>query len=416
MPCPQFCHSLLQMNERVTIEYQSSKVITGESKIKVSPTTVDISTMLETPYQVARRQSLNLNARFDPTNPRNEGSLVVMWSSPSQRQPLEARVEVEMERRPSQLRFKLTTSTPIKGMESSELSFDVRSLEDSKVREIDLVVGISEKKATLNGRFNLNPSQREVDLTLNLPSYNPLRFLARVGSQASTYTLETRIDWGTGTFTVEGNTKWISSDNCEIQMKIHSPELGVNNYEVKGVNKLQNKQRTMELTVMRKSSSILILKSVYDRKEDRTATQISGTAQMSAPEAQFTGTIKYMAERRMVDSSDEKGSLYKFEVDMAADGLVLNKASGHLKMTNKDQSASLVACTSTNTCQEASFAYKDAGIKPAVGKEAHLLLKTKENGVQEIRGLRVKHVSSTNKFEHTAEVISRTTYFLCDGF
>ena len=253
----------------MTTEYQSSKIIALDTKFRLSPSTVDVNLMLETPYQAARRQSLNLSGRVDPSNPRSEGSLAVMWSSPNQRQPQEARVEVEMERRPGQLRFKLTTSTPFKSMESSELSFDIRSLEDSKIHEIDVVVGISDKKATLSGRFNLNRSQREVDLTLNLPSYNPLRFLARVGAQASTYTVETRVDWGTGTFTVEGTTKWISNDDFDVQMKIHSPEIGINNYELKGVNKFQNKQRVLKLTVMRISSAILGFKSVYDRKENR---------------------------------------------------------------------------------------------------------------------------------------------------
>lgn len=156
--------------------------------------------MLETPFEVARRQGVILSGRFEPTNPRSEGSLVVMWSSPSQRQAQEARVEYEMERRPGQLRFKLTTATPIKSLESSELSFDVRSLEDSQIHEIDIVAGLSEDKAKLNGRINLNPAQREVDVTATLPNYNPLRVLIRVGSQASTYTVENRVDWGTGTF------------------------------------------------------------------------------------------------------------------------------------------------------------------------------------------------------------------------
>lgn len=166
--------------------------------MKLSPSTADFSVMLETPFEVARRQGVIVSGRFEPTSPRSEGSMVVMWSSPSQRQPQEARVEFDMERRPGQLRFKLTTATPIKSLESSELSFDVRSLEDSKILEIDVVVGLSEEKAKLNGRINLNPAQREVDLTVTLPNYNPLRFLVRVGSQASTYTIENRVDWGTG--------------------------------------------------------------------------------------------------------------------------------------------------------------------------------------------------------------------------
>lgn len=168
--------------------------------MKLSPSTADLSLMLETPFEVARRQGVILSGRFEPTNPRSEGSLVIMWSSPSQRQAQEARVEYEMERRPGQVRFKLTTATPIKSLESSELSFDVRSLEDSQIYEIDIVAGLSEDKAKLNGRINLNPAQREVDVTVTLPNYNPLRVLIRVGSQPSLYTVENRIDWGTGTF------------------------------------------------------------------------------------------------------------------------------------------------------------------------------------------------------------------------
>ena len=192
----------MQISEKVTIEYQTSKTITLDTKLKVSPSTADVSLMLETPYQAARRQGLILSGRFEPNNPRNEGSLVITWSSPSTRQPQEARVEVETERRPGQLRFKLTTATPIARLESSELSFDVRSLEDNRIHEIDMVVALSDKKAKMNGRLNLSPSQREVDLTLNLPSYNPIRVLVRIGSQAPTHNIETRIDWGRGTLLI----------------------------------------------------------------------------------------------------------------------------------------------------------------------------------------------------------------------
>ena len=106
-------------------------------------------------------------------------------------------------------------------------------------------------------------------------------------------------------------------------------------------------------------------------------------------------------------------AFYKFKLVVTADGLVLYKVNGHMKMTNKDKSGSLAVCTSTGTCQEGSYAYKDAKVKPAVGKEAYILLKTEEkvNGVQEVRRLRVKQISNASKFEHTAEVV--TIQFLC---
>lgn len=422
-------HLDLQINEKLTVEYQNSKIISIDGKFKVTPSTVDLTWTAENPYLSVRRQSLALSGRFEPANPRNEGSLVFTWSSPSYREPREVRVEIESERRPGQLRFKLTTATPIIRFESSELSFDYRILEDSKVHEIDLVVGLSDKKAKLNGRVNLSPAQREVDLTLNLPRSNPLRILARVSSQSPTHTVETRVDWGTGkivdlviqmsnlfanlfylfgtskgTFTVEGSTKIISSDDFEVSLKVHSPELGINNYEVKGSNKLQSKQRIMELTILRKSSTIAVLKSVYDRKDDRTGVQITGTAEVSAPESDMTGSIKYLAESRLVDSNDEKGRLFRMEVDVATQDFVLNKLNGHIKWTNKEKSESVGLCAS-DVCYEQTMAYKDIGVKPAVAKEAHILFKVKSNGVSEIRGMRLKHSSNNNRFEQIAEVL-----------
>ena len=169
--------------------------------------------MLETPYQAARRQGVTLSARFEPNNPRSEGSFVVTWSAPGLRQPQEARIDVEMERRSNQLRFKLTTSSPIKKMENSEFSFDIRSLEDSQVREIDLIAEVSDKKAKLSGRLNLSPAQRELDLTLSLPTFNPLRVLARIETQSSTHIVETRIDWGTGKNITFASLLWILTES-----------------------------------------------------------------------------------------------------------------------------------------------------------------------------------------------------------
>lgn len=210
---------------------------------------------------------------------------------------------------------------------------------------------------------------------------------------------------------MSGTTKYVSSDNFEVEMQIHSPELGINNFELKGTNKMQNNQRVMEFTVMRKSSTIASLKSVYAYKQDSTGVQISGTAQVSTPESPFSGSLKYSIENRKIESGDEKGILYKLEVDVTADEFVLNKVNSHLKLTNKEKSGSLVLCTSSNQCNEGSFSFKDTGSKAIVAKELHALVKTKKNNVEEIRGLRVKLSASANKFEHTAEVTSLSFSF-----
>lgn len=184
----------------------------------------------------------------------------------------------------------------------------------------------------------------------------------------------------------------------------------MNNFVLKAVNKLQNKQRVTKMTIMRKSSSLVVFDSVYDRKDDRTGVHVSGTAEVSLPESEFSGTIKYSAESRLVDSAEEKGKLYKFDVDLS-EGLIVKKTNGHLKVTNKEKSASLALCGTETTCEEISVAYKDTGIKSAVGKEAYLLIKSKEDGTQQVRGLRTKLASSTPKFEHTFEVYYNITLY-----
>ena len=188
-------------------------------------------------------------------------------------------------------------------------------------------------------------------------------------------------------------------------MQIHSPELGINNFELKGVNKMENNQRVIEFTVVRKSSTVASIKSVYGYKQDSTGFQITGSAQVSTPESPFSGSVKYLIENKKVDSGDEKGSLFKTEIDVTADEFVLNKVNSHLKMTNKEKSGSLVLCASTNQCYEGSFGFKNSGVKTVVAKEVYALLKIKKNGVEEVRGMRVKLSASANKFEHTVEVI-----------
>lgn len=207
-----------------------------------------------------------------------------------------------------------------------------------------------------------------------------------------------------GTFTVSGTTKYVDSGNFEVEMQIHSPELGINNFELKGVNKMQNNQRVMEFTVMRKSSTIASMKSTCNYKQDTTGVQISGTAQVSTPESPFSGSVKYLFENKKIDSGDEKGVLYKLEIDVTADEFVLNKANSHLRLTSKEKSGSVVVCTSSNQCNEGSFAFKDTGSKTLVAKELYALVKTKKNNVEETRGLRAKLSASANKFEHTTEV------------
>ena len=188
-------------------------------------------------------------------------------------------------------------------------------------------------------------------------------------------------------------------------MQIHSPELGINNFELKGANKMESNQRVIEFTVVRKSSTIASIKSVYGYKQDSTGVQITGSAQVATPESPFSGSVKYLIESKKIDSGDEKGSLFKMEIDVTADEFVLNKVNSHLRMTNKEKSGSLVLCASSNQCHEGSFGFKNSGTKAIVAKEVYALLKTKKSGVEEVRGMRVKLSASANKFEHTFEVI-----------
>jgi hypothetical protein len=209
---------------------------------------------------------------------------------------------------------------------------------------------------------------------------------------------------------VSGTTKFINSGNFEVQMQIHSPELGINNFELKGANKMENNQRVIEFAVVRKSSTVASIKSVYGYKQDSTGVQITGSAQVSTPESPFSGSVKYLIESKKIDSADDKGILYKMELDVTAEvgsrfEFVLNKANSHLRLTTKEKSGSLVLCASTNECYEGSFGFKNSGSRTIVAKEIYALLKTKKSGVEEVRGMRVKLSSSATKFEHTFEVI-----------
>lgn len=387
------------ISEKLSIVYQTTNTITFDTKFKVSPTNVDLNLMLETPFQVARRQSLTLSGRRE--EPRTEGSLVVSWSTPNQRQPQEARLEVEVERRTNQLSFKFTTSTPFKKFESSELSFDIRSLEDNQKYELDLIAGLSERKTKLNGRVSLVSSLREVDVTLTMPTGSPLRFLARLGAQSPSYNLETRIDWGAGTFSVEGTTKFVSIDNFDVSIKVHSAELNINNYEFKGTNKLQGKQRTIEFGVFAESAAIGTIKTTWDRKEGRSDAEISGTADVSITKPAFSGSVKYTLQSKVYDSSDEMGKSFKFEVDVTAGDLPLNKLSSQLKWTTKEKSTILRTCTSSGTCRALDLAFTDA----KSSKEGHILIKLKEGGSEEVRGIRMKQSASSSKFEQTFEIV-----------
>lgn len=210
-----------------------------------------------------------------------------------------------------------------------------------------------------------------------------------------------------GTLTVDGTTKYVSSDNFDIQLKINSPELGIQDYELKGLNKLQGKQRTMEFTVRRKSASVASIKSTYERKESRNAVQITGNAQVVITEADLSGSLKYAGESRAVDTSDEKGIAYKLEAEVTSGDLSLNKLQGDLKLTNKETSGRVSVCASVGDCHEASFGYKDTANKPAIGKEAYVLIKTTDEGKQQVQGLRMKLSHTGSKFEQSVEV--RTT-------
>ena len=385
------------MSEKLTIDYQNGKTIKAEGNIKLSPGNFELSTMSETPYQSLRRQSLTISGHTDPSTSKVDGAFVLTAEN--------LEVRFEMERRPGQqLVFKLNHSAPLlrSGLDSGELSFDGRRMEDGKVLEMDLTVGVTDRKAKLTGRLSRNSAQNELDVSLALPNENPIRVIARVGIQASVYNVNTRIDWGSGVFEVEGNTKFQSIDDIEIQLKINSAELGINNYELKGSRKVQGTKRTMELNVAKASTAVASLKTNFERKDSRNAIEIIGSADVSVVEPQMAGSLKFQAEKRSVEASDEKGSEYKLVVDVTAGDLTLNKINGQIKTTNKEQSGLFSACTSAN-CREASYAYRP--LKTESGKEAFVLLKTKQGSVEEIQGLRIRVIKAANKYEQIVELL-----------
>ena len=358
--------------------------------------------MLETPYQFARRQGLTFTIRTDQNRPKGEASLVLLLG-PSK----ETRVDFEADRVPGQQwRYKLTSSSPwaanslVPRLESTELSVDLRLLEDGKVMELDAVAGLSGDKVKLTGRVSLIPSQRELDVSLAVPNMNPLRFLGRISSQPPTYTLTTRVDWGTTTLTIESTAKYVSSDNFEVSLVVNSPELDINNREVRVSNKLQKKERVVELSVLHASTVVASIKSVYDRKETSTGTEVTGRAEVAVSELDMSGSVNYVAEHRRVDSAGEKGVEYKLNVDLAAGSMSIEKLNGKLKWTNKEMSGSIGAC-GVALCQDGSFAYR----RTANGVEAHILRKNREGDSDLTSGLRFKHATTTDRVEQSLEVL-----------
>lgn len=403
------------VSEKLSIVYQNTKTITVDTIAKLSPSNADFSLIIATPYQAARRQGVTVSSRYDSSIPRAEGSLVFLWSSPSQRQSQEVRLDVEVERRPGQqLRVKLTGSSPMPSLESVELSFDGRRMEDGRVWELDLITGVSDKKAKLTGRLNLNRAQRELDLSLTVDNSNPLRFLGRFGVQPDAYNVETRIDWGSGTLTVDGTVKYIEASVSEVRVMVNSPELRINSLELK-FSRTMKKSKTrssdstinsgsMELMVLRESAPVVTIKSTYDRKDTKTGLEITGTAQVSVAEPELSGSVKYLVERRKVETGSENGIEYKLTVDVTSGQLQLEKLGGKLKLTNKEKSGSLGACGILNACREVSFAYKDA--ENAAGKVFYVLHKVEDDGTSKVSGIRVKHIVSPKKLDHSVEVFS----------
>ena len=386
------------LSEKLSIVYQNSKTINAETSMKLSPANFEMSASMETPYQGVRRQSIVISGRTDPTSSRVDGSFVLTAEN--------LEVRFELERRPGQqLVFKLTHSAPrlrALGFESGELSFDGRRTEEGKVLEMDLAVSVADRKGKLTGRLSRNAAQNELDVTLSLPNENPIRVIARVGVQKPSYTVNIRVDWGNGSFEVDGTTKIISIDDIEIQMKINSAEMGINNYELKGSRKVQGSKRTMELNVLKASTAVASIKTNFERKETTKSVEIVGSADVSVVDPQMAGSLKFQAEKRAVEVADEKGSEYKLQVDVTAGDLTLNKMTVELKDTNKEKSGLLSACTSAN-CREGSFAYRP--LKSETGKEAFVLLKTKQGSVEQVQGLRIKIVKAANKYEQTVELL-----------
>lgn len=181
-----------QIAEKVTIQFASSQIVL-DSKMKLSPSSVDLSMTLETPFQMARRQGLGVSGHWDVDNRKADGSIDLTWS-----QNRAAHLEFDVAQRADQIIFKVKSTTPIRGFESSELRFDGRSLNQGKRFECDLIAGLSGKQTKLSGHLDMDRRQRELDITLTLPSGNTARFFGRVVALSPDYSVESRIDWGSG--------------------------------------------------------------------------------------------------------------------------------------------------------------------------------------------------------------------------
>jgi len=384
------------VTEKMTVQFANSQIVL-DSKMKVSPSSVDLSLTLETPWQVARRQSVNLSGHWDVDNRKADGSIDLSWS-----QNRAAHLELDVVQRADQVIFKIKSTSPIRGFESSELRFDGRSLNQGKRFESDLVAGLSGKQVKLSGHLDMDRRQRELDITLTLPSDNTARFFGRVVALSPDYSIESRIDWGSGSFLAKGDAKIVSLDDFEVSMKLDSKALDVNGYEVKMLNKLASQKRLMEASLKKASVDLMVVRSSYERKDSaKGGVEIRGKAELNIREPAMSSSLAYTAEKRVVDDGRE----YKLKIDLTAGDFSLNKVEANAKWTEREKSGAAKACSVGKSCVEGSFALKDASDSAATAYEGFTLLSLTEASKEDVQGLRFKYLSSAAKFEQTAELI-----------
>lgn len=363
----------------------------------------ELEIMLKTPIETLRRTGLTINGRVVPGAAGNtvEASAVVLM-----RESKELRLDAEYEESPESRKIKLAVATPFPSLPSAEIRFEGRSSQPG-VLEIDTVVTVVDRQTKMLIRMdNSSPKTTEFDLTLALPSANPMRLFARVGLQTP-YTIEARADWGTSSMTIKGSGKIIGSDNFEITLSCDSPSMEINGYEIQIINRPVDKRRRMELVMKKQSASVFNAKAIYDVKESKNGVEIKGNAEVNAAEPIIS--VKYAILKSLIEKSEESGVEYKLKLDIVSlpesSTLKLSKIESGLKITNKEKTVMVSLANKENVITELTWGLKNKSTAATVSHELVAMLKKKSPSAEIARGLRIKYLSAGVKFEHSTDLI-----------
>lgn len=389
------------ISDKITIQYQNTKTIVMDGKMKLSSGSMDMSLNIETPFTTARRQGLSVSGRVDNDTPKYEGSAIVTWSHPEKRDTQKISMEFEIERRVGQsITVKVSAASPIERFESVDIRFDGRRLNEGQALEGDLSVDVSSRKFEMKAKLNMDNKQPEIDVIVIRGSENPLRFFGRVQTQSVTKTIETRIDWGQGSININGKGKFVDMTNFEVTLNVESPTLESKKMEITLVNKPEKKRRNVELIIKKQST---VVSSIKIELLESSASHLKGNVDMTY-ESTIANAFKFDLAKKEIDSSD-KGRELKGEIEFTSGSMILKKMSANMKWTQREKSGVWSICSVSNNCISPSFLLKDTSSGSKSNQEAHMLIKWIEGSAEEVQGLRYKHQASGSKLEQVAEMI-----------